>query len=59
MAREDGRRANEDCSATAEENPAALVNLQRVSRHEAVACGDPGSGAKSKAGAGGLDDLEG
>ena len=53
------RMANEECSATAEENPAALVNLRRVSRHEAVACGDPGSGAESEAGAGGLDDLEG
>ena len=53
------RRANKDCSATAEENPAALVNRRRVSRHEAVACGDPGSGAESEAGAGGLDDLEG
>ena len=53
------RRANEECYTTAEENPAALVNLRRVSRHEAVACGDPGSGAESEAGAGGLDDLEG
>ena len=59
MAREDGQRAKEDCSATAEEKPAALVNRRRVSRHEAVACGDPGSGAEIEAGAGGRDDLGG
>ena len=28
----------------------------RVSRHEAVACGDPGKGSETDAGAGGLDE---
>ena len=39
--------------ATAEEKPAALVNLRRVSRHEAEALGDPGKGSETEAGAGG------
>ena len=34
-AREDGRRASEDCSAIAEEKPAALGKRWRVARHEA------------------------
>ena len=59
MAREDGRRAKEACSSTFDEKPAALVYRQRVSRHEAAACGDPGSGAETEAGAGGRDDLGG
>ena len=36
-----------------EEKPAALVNCLRVSRHEAEACGDPGKGKETEAGAGG------
>ena len=59
MTREDGRSAKEAYSATADKKPAALVNRRRVSRHEAVACGDPGSGAEIEAGAGGWDDLGG
>ena len=54
MEREDGRRANEACSATAEEKPAALVNRWIVSRHEGPACGDPGSADETEAGRGGL-----
>ena len=57
--REDGRSANEACEATAEEKPAALVKPRRVSRHEAIACGDPGSADKTEAGTGGLDGREG
>ena len=34
-AREDGRRASEDCSAIAEEKPAALGKRWRGARHEA------------------------
>ena len=41
-----------------EENPAALVKRLRVSRHEAVACGDPGKGCETEAGEGGLDEEE-
>ena len=55
MAREDGRRAKEACAATSNKKPAALVKRRRASRHEAVACGDPGSGDETEAGAGGRD----
>ena len=57
--REDGWRANEACEATADEKPAALVKRRRVSRHEAVACGDPGSADETDAGTGGRDGREG
>ena len=57
--REDGRRANEACEATADEKPAALVKRRRVSSHEAAACGDPGSADETKAGTGGSDGQEG
>ena len=35
-----------------DENPAALVKRLNLSRHEAVACGDPGKGSETDAGAG-------
>ena len=54
MERNDGRRANEACAATAEEKPAALVNRWTVSRHEGPACGDLGSVNETEAGRGGL-----
>ena len=54
MERNDGRRANEPCAATAEEKPAALVNRWTVSRHEGPAWGDPGSVDETEAGGGGL-----
>ena len=54
-AREDGRRASEDCSATAEENPAALVIRWRIARHEAGADGDPGKDDETEVSARGLD----
>ena len=38
-----------------DENPAALVKRLRVSRHEGEACGDPGKGCETEAGAGGCD----
>ena len=34
-----------------DENPAALVKRLRVSRHEGEACGDPGKGRETEAGA--------
>ena len=54
MERDDGRRANEACTATAEEKPTALVNRWTVSRHEGPACEDPGSIDETEAGRGGL-----
>ena len=54
MERDDGRRAKEACTATAEEKLAALVNRWIVSRHEGPACGDPGSADETVAGRGGL-----
>ena len=38
-----------------DENPAALVKRLRASRHEGEACGDPGKGCETEAGAGGRD----
>ena len=45
--------AKEACAATSDEKPAVSGESTRVSRHEAAACGDPGSGAET--GAGGRD----
>ena len=58
-AREDGRRASEDCSATAEEKPAAVVHRWRVARHEAWADGDPGREDETEASSRGLDGTAG
>ena len=58
MERDDGRRANEACAATAKEKPAALVRCWTVSRHEVPACGDPGSVDDTEAGRGGLGALK-
>ena len=38
-----------------DENPAALVKRPSLSRHEDEACGDPGKGRETEAGAGGRD----
>ena len=56
--REDGLRDKEAWEATVEENPAALVKRLSLSRHEAIACGDPGKDCETEAGAGGLDEEE-
>ena len=58
MERDDGRRANKACAATAVEKPAALVNHWTVPRHEGPACGDPGSVDETEAGRGGLNALK-
>ena len=52
MERDDGRRANEACSAT------APVRRWTVSRHKGPAYGDPGSGDETEAGRGGLGALK-
>ena len=57
--REDGQHAKEACEATAGEKPAALVKRLKVSRHEAVAWGDPGRADEIEAGAGGRDGRAG
>ena len=58
-AREDGRRASEDCSARAEEKPAAFGKRWRVVRHEAWANWDPGRDDETESRAGGLDGTVG
>ena len=58
MERDDGRRANKACAATAEEKPAARVRHWTASRHKGPACGDPGSGDETEAGRGGLGALK-
>ena len=41
-----------------DQKPAALAKRLRVSRHEDEACGDPGKGCETEAGAGGRDGEE-
>ena len=58
-AREDGRRASADCSAIAEEKPAALGKRWRGARQEAWANWDPGRDDETEARAGGIDGTVG
>ena len=58
-AREDGWRASKDCSAIAEEKPAALGKRWRGARHEAWADGDPGRDDETESSSGGLDGTVG
>ena len=58
-ASEDGRRASADCSAIAEEKPAALEKRWRGARHEAWANWDPGRDDETESRAGGKDGTVG
>ena len=58
-AREEGRRASADCSAIAEEKPAALGKRWRGVRHEAWANWDPGRDDETESRAGGIDGTVG